>query len=268
MRRGVLCCAMVLFCASAHATTSWATHGELGVVMARGNTNTNSGDIKLAAAHRIGRWTYSAALAALYASNNAVTTAQDTTAHLRVDLALDKRTFWFGGVLYDRNLFSGFAYQASAASGVGRMFVKSDTNQFSAEIGAGFRRQVPEELVRNSSGEVISRTRLLPVQDAVLHAGVQFQHRLSHDSKLLNTMLVESGSSDTMSADNLSLQVRMRKRLALSVGVEVTNNTNPPPGDVRHTDTVMTVNLVYDFHSAKISATAPTPVLLRGLDLP
>ncbi len=260
--------AAVLVGGSAHAASAWATHGELGIVMARGNANTNSGDLKLAVARELGRWTYSAALAGLYASTNGLTTQQDTNAHLRADLALSERTFWFGGVLFDRNLFSGFAYQASAASGIGRVFVHSRTDKFTAELGAGVRRELPEQLAQNGLGAVISRTRLAAVDDAVLHAGAQFQHRLSHDAKLLNTLLVESGSSDTMSADNLSLQVQMRKSLALSVGVQVRNNTNPPPGKVRHTDTVMTVNLVYDFHTAKISATAPTPPLLQGLNLP
>ena len=255
----------------AHAATStstWATHGELGIVMARGNANTNSGDVKLAVARRLGRWTDATALNALYASTNGITTAQDVGAHLRLERALGKRTFWFGGVLYDRNLFSGFAYQASAASGIGRVVLHSHADKLTAEIGAGFRRELPEQLVENTFGAVTSRTRLTPVDDAVLHAGAQYRHRISADSSLLNTVLVESGSSDTMSADDLSLQVKMRKTLALSVGVQVTNNTNPPPGKVRHTDTVMTVNLVYNFRAAKLAAQAPTQALLQGLNLP
>lgn len=259
----LLCC-----CPGAHAKSAWATHGALGVVMARGNANTDSGDVKLALARELGRWTYSGGLAALYASTNGMTTAQDTNAHLRVDLGLSKHTFWFGRVLYDRNLFSGFAYQTSVASGVGRVFLQSKANKFSAEIGAGVRRELPEQLVENGFGAVTSRTALTAVDDAVLHVGAQFRHRIGANSKLLNTVLVQSGASDTMSADDLSLRVRVRKTLALSVGVQVTNNTNPPVGEVRHTDTVMTVNLVYDFHTAKMSATAPSPVVLQGLDMP
>lgn len=258
----------LLICTTAHAASAWATHGEFGLVMVRGDTNTNSGDIKLAVARKLGRWTYSGGLAGLYASTNGMTTAQDTNAHLRVDLDLSHRTFWFAGALYDHNLFSGFAYQESVASGIGRVLLKSKSNKLSAELGAGFRRQRLEQLKQNGFGAVVSRRRLGVAQEAVLHAGAQFQHRLSHDSKLLNTLLVESGPSDTMGVDNLSLRVQMRKTLALSVGVQVTDNTNLPPGKVSHTDTVMTVNLVYNFRTAKMSATSPTPTVLQGLNLP
>ena len=261
-------CAALLVCTDAYAISAWATHGALGVVMARGNPNTNSGNAKVAVARRLGRWTYSAALGALYASTNGVTTEQDTNGHLGMDLAFSRRTFWFAGLRYDRNLFSGFAYQASVASGIGRMLLRSKVNSLSAELGAGFRRELPEQLEQNAFGAVISRKRLAAVDDAVLHARAQFRHRLSRNSTLLNTLLVESGSSDTMSADDLSLQVRMRKTLSLAVGLQVTNNTSPPAGKLRHTDTVMTVNLVYDFHSSKISALSPPPSLLQGLNLP
>lgn len=260
--------AALLCCTDALAASAWATHGELGLVMVRGDTNTNSGDVKLDVARRLGRWTYSAGAAALYASTNGLSTEQDTNAHLRVDMRLGHRTFWFSDARYDRNLFSGFAYQESAASGIGRVLVHTKKSKFSAEIGAGLRRQRPEQLALNGVGAVISRKRLAAVDDPVVHAGAQFRHRLTHDSTLLNTLLVESGASDTLSADNLSLQVQMHKTLALSVAVQVTDNTNLPPGKVSHTNTVMTVNLVYNFHTAKISALSPVPTLLQGLNLP
>ena len=60
-----------------------------------------------------------AAAAALYASTGDVSTQQDTTAHVQADLELSPRTFWFSTARWDRNLFTGFAYQESIASGGG-----------------------------------------------------------------------------------------------------------------------------------------------------
>ncbi len=238
------------------AGSKWATHGEIGLVAARAATTSESGDIKLEAAHAIGRWTYSGGLAALYASSSHLTTQQDINAHLQADLALSRHTFWFGTGRWDRNLFDGFAYQESVASGLGRILVMTNATKLSVELGAGFRRERPELLTTNALGAVTSRVRRPVVDDAVVHAGAQYRHSISSSTHVLDTLLVESGSSDTMTTDNLSLQVKMEKTLSLAVGVQLTNNTNPPPGSVRHTDTVMTVNLVYEFKNSKLTATS------------
>lgn len=253
---------------TASAASGWATHGALGLVMARGSTTTDSGNLKLDVAHLAGRWTYRGGLAAIYASTHGMTTQQDITAHLETELALSRHTFWFAGLRYDRNLFNGFAYQESLASGMGRVLVLTKSTKLSGELGAGFRREQPELLVTNALGAVTSRTRESVVGDAVLHAGLQISHSFNKATTLKNKLLVEAGSSDTMTRDSLSLQVKMNTTLALAVGVTMVNNTNPPPGDARHTDTVMTVNLVYDVKSAKLSAKAPTSDLFQSLDMP
>lgn len=261
--------AALTVCASAQAASAWATHGELGLVMSRGITNTDSGDAKFEVARKLGRWIYSGGVAALYASTNGIATAEDENGRLGINFALSKRTFWFGALRYDRNLFNGFAYQASVASGFGRILLDSKSIRLSAELGAGYRRELPEVLTLNSFGEVIGRNRLAVVNDPVMQAGVKFRYEFTSNAKVLNTMLVESGPGNTMSIDNLSLRVTMHKHLALSVGVDVTNNTNPPGGDVRHTQTVMTVNLVYNFSTSKaVSVTQPIQTMLQGLDLP
>ena len=253
----------------APARPKWATHGEIGFVMARGITTTKSGDVKLSAAHRLGRWTYSGAFSALYASTNRVTTQEDLNGQLQVDMALSKRTFWFAGLNYDRNLFDGFAYQESAASGLGRVLLGTKQTRLSIELGAGYRRELPEALQLNSFGGVKSRKREPVVGDAVLHAGMTFSYSFSASTKLQNRLLVESGASDTLTMDNLSLQVKMDKTLALSVGMQATNNTNPPQGgSAPHTNTVMTVNLVYQFKTKNLSPGPPMHALLDGFDVP
>ena len=103
---------------------TWAAKGQLGLIMTSGNSTTRSGNARFDAAHAMGRWTLSGGLAALYASTGRYTTQQDTSAHLQADLALSRRTFWFSTARWDRNLFSGFAYQESIASGGGFKFIQ------------------------------------------------------------------------------------------------------------------------------------------------
>lgn len=258
---------------------TWAAQGQLGLILSRGNTVANSGNASFDVAHSVGRWVFTGGFAALYASTNGITTQQDTTAHLQSNLQLSKRTFWFANAMYDRNLFTGFVYQESVASGGGYNLIATPATQLSAELGIGYRRQEPEFLVKNALGGIQSRSREpstecpncgMVVSDAVAVAALKYEHTITSTTKLLNSLQVLSGSSDTLTTDNLSLQVKVDASLSVAVGVQLVNNTNPPPGNVSHTDTVMTVNLVYALKNAKLSPTASTPLLtdVNMFDLP
>jgi putative salt-induced outer membrane protein len=59
--------------------------------------------------------------------------------------------------------------------------------------------------------------------------------------------LIESGSSNTFTQFNTGLAVSMTDAFAVKLGFEARNNTNIPPGDTEHTDTITSANLVYDF---------------------
>jgi putative salt-induced outer membrane protein YdiY len=247
---------------------TWAATGQAGLIMTRSDTTTKSGNASFAAAHAMGRWTLSGGLAGLYASAGNVTTQQDLKAFLQSDLQLTQHTFWFSTARWDRNLFTGFAYQESIATGAGFNLVQTTATQLSTELGIGYRRQEPEILVTNASGGVIARTREPVVTDAVMQAVVKYEHSISSSTKLLNTVLVESGASDTTTTDNLSLQVKVDASLALAVGMQLVNNTSPPPGSARHTDTMMTVNLVYELKNPKLTATGSAPQAVSDLNLP
>ena len=59
-------------------------------------------------------------------------------------------------------------------------------------------------------------------------------------------LLVESGSNDTLVTNTLALAVKISTKLALSVGYNVQNNSNPPAG-LKKLDSLETLNLVYSF---------------------
>jgi putative salt-induced outer membrane protein len=248
------------------AAGTWAAQGQLGLIVTRADTNASSGNATFNAAHAMGRWTLSGGAAALYARTGSITSQQDLSANLQADLELSKRTFWFSTASYDRNLFSGFAHQESIASGGGFDFVQTPATQLTGELGLGYRRQEPEILVTSPTGAVISRTRQPVVKEAVLQAAMKYQHTISPTTKLLDTLLVEYGSSDTTTTDNLSLQVKVDASLSLAVGMQLVNNTSPPPGSARHTDALMTVNLVYELKNPKLSATGTK--VAQDLNLP
>ncbi|HEX8756529.1 MAG TPA: DUF481 domain-containing protein [Steroidobacteraceae bacterium] len=260
-------------------TGTWAAQAQLGLIVTSGNTTTKSGNASFDLAHRIDRWTLSGGAAATYASTGHYSTQQDTNAHLQADLALSKRTFWFSSARWDRNLFTGFAYQESIASGGGFKFMDTPATQLAGELGVGYRIEKPETLTIGTFGNVESRVRLpgSMVRDAVLQAGLNYAHSITHSTKVTNTLLVQYGASDTTTTDNLSLQVKVDASLSLAVGMQLVNNTNPPAASVsspagtfgaRHTATIVTVNLVYALKNKDLSATSATPVTVAGFNLP
>lgn len=260
-------------------TGLWAAQAQLGLIITSGNTTTKSGNASFDLAHRINRWTLSAGAAATYASTGHYSTQQDTNAHLQADLALSKRTFWFSSARWDRNLFTGFAYQESIASGGGFKFMDTPATQLAGELGVGYRIEKPEKLTIGTFGNVESRVRPpgAMVRDAVLQAGVNYAHSITQSTKVTNTLLVQYGASDTTTSDNLALQVKVDASLSLAVGMQLVNNTNPPAAGVsspvgtfgaRHTDTIVTVNLVYALKNKDLSATSGTPVTVAGFNLP
>lgn len=261
-----------------HHPGTWAAQGQLGLIMTSGNTTARSGNASFDVAHRMGPWTLSGGLRGLYASIGHYTTQQDTSSRLQADLALSPRTFWFSSARWDRNLFAGFSYQASVASGAGFKFVQSRSTLLAAELGAGYRIEKPELLTIGPFGNVQKRTHVpgSMQREAVMQAGVNYSHSITHLTKIVNTLLVQYGSQDTSTTDNLSVQVKVDATLALAVGAQLINNTNPPAavivnpaeGRVRHTSTLFTVNLVYSLKNAKLSPTAGTPVNVNGFNLP
>jgi len=69
---------------------------------------------------------------------------------------------------------------------------------------------------------------------------------LSGSTTLSDKLLVESGSNDTLVTNTLALAVKISTKLALSVGYNVQNNSNPPAG-LKKLDSLETLNLVYSF---------------------
>ncbi|HEY7888796.1 MAG TPA: DUF481 domain-containing protein [Steroidobacteraceae bacterium] len=247
---------------------TWAAQGQLGLIVTTGNTTAKSGNATFSAAHVMGRWTVGAGVAALYASTGHVSTQQDLNANVQADLALSKRTFWFSNARWDRNLFSGFAYQESVASGGGFKFVETPATLLAGELGAGYRREEPEILTTGLLGDVVLRQREAVVNDAVLEVGLNYSHSITQSTKVVNALLVQYGSSDTTTTDNLSLQVKVDATLSLAVGMQLVSNTSPPPGSAKHTDTLMTVNLVYALKNPKLAASSAAPALVSGFNLP
>jgi putative salt-induced outer membrane protein len=220
---------VLLASAATAAEAQWKGKGEVGVVLARGNSETETANVKLDLATELDRWKHGFGIAALRASNDGLLTAERYGAFWQSDFEISERSFWFGGLRYEQDEFSGFDYQASASTGLGYEFVDTDTTKLSGQIGAGYRRS------RNSLTGATDG-------DAIATGQLAYEQQLTPSTKLVDKLVVEAGSTNTFVSNELALQVSMTQRLALSLGVGVRYNSDPPAGR-ESTDTLTTVNL-------------------------
>ncbi len=226
----------------AHA--DWKGKGELGFVMARGNSDTDTGNAKFELATEGPVWKHAFAFSGLYGSNNGITSAQRWDIRWQSDYKLTERLFAFGAARYEDDAFSGFDYQATLSAGVGYKFIDTEATKFSGTLGLGYRSLRPELLIKNAAGDVIQRIKGDTSSDAIVNAGLDFLHKLTANTQITDKLLVESGSQNTFVSNDLALQVSMTDKLALSVGYGVRYNSDPP-GNLETTDQLMTINLVY-----------------------
>lgn len=224
----------------------WKGKGQAGLLVSQGNTEAKSANAALELTRAVDGWKHAFNAAALYGKSGEIKSAERWSAGWQSDRDISPRLFGFGALRYGRDKFSGFQYQATASAGLGYKFIDTEPTKLTGRMGAGYRKLRPELITRNAAGAVTGRTRLASEGDAVFTAGLDLDHAFTATTSLTNRFLVEAGSGNTLFTDTLALAVKMSDKLALSLGVNVQHNTQPPAG-LKHRDVVETINLVYAF---------------------
>jgi putative salt-induced outer membrane protein len=226
----------------APARADWTGKGEAGLVISSGNTETKTANAKLALARESGNWKNAFGLAGLYAADDVGRTAQRWEALTQSDYNFSPQTFWFGAARYEDDEFSGFQYQATLSTGLGRKFINVDRTKFTGTAGVGYKVLETRDAFDDAGVLITPGER---ETDAILRGTLDFDHKLTGNTTIINKFIVESGSNNTYLQNELSLQVKMMEALALAVGYAVRHNTDPPSG-FEKTDTLTTINLVYE----------------------
>ncbi len=226
------------------AQAQWTGQGELGLVLARGNAKTETGNFKLNFTVNHGQWRHLWNNRVLYGRNNDLTAADRWETFLQSERKLDDKPFVFASARYEEDRFGGFAYQETFSSGLGYDFIDTPRTKFSVSAGAGYRKLLPQQIVRDDDGNFLERIDGTMAEDVVGKAGVRYQRQLTQSTTLTDNLLVESGSQNTLAQNDITVQVAMTARLALGLGHSVRHNAQPPEGQIE-TDQLTTVNLVY-----------------------
>lgn len=224
------------------ASAQWAVKAEAGLVAARGNSDTDTANAKLKIVREFERWKHTLESAGVYASDNSGTIGQRWNVREQTDYDFSGKGFWFLSGRYEDDRFSGFEYQSTFGTGLGWRFFDDPVTKLSVQIGGGYK------VLRRRDSFAEDGITLIPgerEESAIAQGSVDFERQLTGTTKILNKLLVESSSDNTFVQNDLSLEVRILGALALAVGYGVRYNTDPP-AEFTTTDTLTTVNLVYE----------------------
>lgn len=238
----ILASSLFLFAVSSYAqddaeeevVLGWSGVGELGYVKTSGNTDSSALNVRLEFVRTTENWRYRFAGTALTTSEDGNKDNERYTAEAQADRKLGEKGYMFGVYRYDADKFGSYDPSQTFTIGYGRELMKSEKHVLKGEIGGGYRK-LDERLTGLSESDVILRVML---DDA---------WQIFSTTSWTNRLLIETGSNNTFTQWNTGLTVSMTDAFALKLGFELRNNSKVPPGDTEKTDTITSVNLVYNF---------------------
>jgi len=227
----MLCSAGFMAMPAAHA--EFSGNGELGLLLASGNSETETFNSALNLTWENGPWLNESTASFVYGRDDGETNSNRFVASNRTKYDFSERRYAFGALRYDRDRFSAYSYQGTISLGAGYRLIDNERHRLNLEAGPGFR--VAERRVDNEKEN-----------EAILRGLADYAWTISDNAELTNRLLVEAGADNTFAENALAVSVAINTRLALKAGVSVRHNTEVDAGR-ENTDTLTTVNLVYNF---------------------
>ena len=212
----------------------WSGVGELGFVSTSGNTDSSALNVRLEFIRTTENWRYRLAGSALVTSENGDKDNERYQAEAQADRKLGEKGYLFGVYRYDADKFGSYDPSQTFTIGYGRELMKSEKHVLKGEIGVGYRK-LEERLTGNTES------------DAILRFLLDDAWQVFETTSWTNRLLIETGSNNTFTQWNTGLTVSMTDAFAVKLGFELRNNSDVPPGDTKKTDTITSVNLVYNF---------------------
>lgn len=233
MKAGAALAGAALLLASLPAAAQWTGKGEAGVALASGNTESRTANARVSVGYKRDDWENTFGLGGLYVRTEGQTTARRWEALAQTRLDFFRNNFWYGGVRYEEDRFSGFDHQGLVTTGVGRRFIQNDTTKLIGQVGVGYKfwetLTVPTDKDSSVTGV----------------ASLEFDHKLTGTTTVFDRFSGEFTSDNNFLQNEVGVAVKMTDRMALALAYAVRHNTDPPDG-FEKTDTLVTVNLVYE----------------------
>ena len=236
----------------------WSGSGEFGFASAYGNSRSENINAKLGLNQENDMWKNNFFLTGLRSKAdvkvvdaNGNTTDQLTTTANRYDLGasvgfkLDPRSYIVTATRYEHDDFGANLWQSIISVGYGYIALKTESTELSFEAGPGYKRYRPADLTQTVNG-TSTRVQQDIQSEAVGRGLVNYKYRLTDNTALENTLLIEAGSQNKYYQNDIGMSVSMTRKVALKLGYQVRYNSDVQQ-DTKHTDTLLTTNLLYNF---------------------
>jgi putative salt-induced outer membrane protein len=247
----------------------WTGSGEFGFASSRGNSRSENANAKLGLSQENELWKNNFYLNGLRSKgevsvgegDDAVdkysTTANRYDTGASVGYKFDPRSYLVTAARYEHDDFGANTWQGIVSVGYGYVALKNERAELSFEIGPGFKRYQPARSTRDvvdANGTpvlvngVVSTEEYTPsAESEVVGRGlINAKYRLTDNTAVEDTLLVEAGSKNQYYQNDIGLSVSMTKKMALKIGYQIRYNSDTQPGTVS-TDKLTTTNLVYNF---------------------
>lgn len=226
-------CLIVLLALAGPAVGGWSIKGEFGLVMARGNADTDTINAGLNAVFERDRWRNESSLSGVRSTDEGEVTTSRYVLGNKVDYSVNERSYVFNALRYDRDRFSNFRFQATASVGYGYRVIDGERHKLKLEGGPGVRFSEARDTDESET-------------EAIVRGFAEYAWKITETAELTNRLLVESASDNTFLENTAAVSVAINARLSLKTGIALRRNSNVEP-DRKKTDTLTTINLVYSF---------------------
>jgi putative salt-induced outer membrane protein len=236
----------------------WTGTGEFGFASAYGNTRSENINAKLGLNQENDMWKNNFFLTGLRSeadvkvvdangntTNQLTTTANRYDAGASVGFKLDPRSYIVTATRYEHDDFGANLWQGIVSVGYGYIALKTESTELSFEAGPGYKEYRPADLTEAVNGASV-RVQQDTQSEAVGRGLVNYKYRLTDNTALENTLLIEAGSQNKYYQNDIGMSVSMTKKMALKLGYQVRYNSDVQQ-DTKHTDTLLTTNLLYNF---------------------
>ncbi len=223
------------------SASEWSGKAELGIITTTGNTENSSTNGKVNLVYDPEKWRQEFKLETHVAESDVVVDGEEVTQQTadrtyflsKTDYKYSERSYAYALVDYADENFTDKDYIGNLSIGYGRTFIKEEHRNFHAEIGYGLRRyQFKQEFDA--------------VEDEVARLAGKYSSKVSDNARFSQELVAELGKEFDIYKSITALTVNINSSMALSLGYEALHTTEVEEG-AEKTDTLTTVNLVYNF---------------------
>ncbi len=244
------CAASLCTQASAEQATEngkvWTGEMALSYLITRGNSESDTLQGKVSAERDGVRWRHTAkAEGSNTQAEDAAGVKNRTGERYFVSYKLDRKlvdnaaNYFFNILAYDKDLFSGYHYQASYALGIGRRWIDNGVHTFDTELGPGFRSAClePETSYTDCSDTEDS---------AIARVAAKYSWKITESAHFREDISSEISDEITTVRAETSLTTQINGSLSARIA-HLLKYTSDVPAGARKSDSEMMVALVYSF---------------------